>query len=102
MPCFIEPINISEEVSMSMVQFTNMLQLKIIEQHYGLSSVFEPEEFNVAFMQFVANKGPQKLREILDEQDTLVEYHYNEDKPWTHEEMVFLSQKIFRNSLQGE
>lgn len=101
MLCQVESINIHRGILLNRVQFTNMLQLKIIEEHYGLSSLYQPEEFNEAFMNFVSNKGPQKLRNLLDKHEDLVEYHYKEDKPWTHNEMVFLSRKIFKG-LQGE
>jgi hypothetical protein len=91
-----ESINNTQEV-MTRVQFTNMVQLKLIEEKYGLSSLFQPQEFGVAFLEFVSEKGPQKLREVLNEHEYIVDYHVSQDKPLTHEELVYLSKQIFGN-----
>jgi hypothetical protein len=79
---------------MNRVKFLNLLQLKIIEEHYGVSSRYEPEAFHGAFMEFVERKGPQTLRKVFDNWEHRVQYYVEKRHNYTHNELCEIKKEL--------
>jgi hypothetical protein len=77
---------------MNKVKFTNFLQLKIIEEKYNISSLYDPIDFGKSLLDFISKGGPQKLRKALEEHDDVIEWYQNEKDEYTHEEFLRIKQ----------
>jgi hypothetical protein len=80
--------------AMNRVKFLNFLQLKIIEEHYHVSSCFEPDDFHKAFMTFVKKGGPQILRKALDYHECRIKYYLEQGHDYSHEELCQISKEL--------
>jgi hypothetical protein len=80
--------------AMNRVKFLNLHQLKIIEELYSVSSLYQPKEFGEALLIFVKIKGPQTLRKALDKWEHRVNYFVEKDHDYSHEEMCNIKEEL--------
>jgi hypothetical protein len=80
---------------MNRVKFLNMLQLKIIEEIYNVSSLYQADKFQIAFTYFLEKKGPQQLRKALDNWELRAQYYLDQKHEYTHEELCEIKKELY-------
>ena len=79
---------------MNRAKFLNLLQLKIIEEHYAVSSLYQPKEFGEAFLIFVSKGGPKILREALDKLEYEIGCYLDESRDYSHQELCEIKEEL--------